>query len=162
MFTLTQMRNKVKRRLRQLRTTTSAANETEQGWMHSNNAIDDAINAARKKIGSEIAKSGNFIRQVQLIQTSKDIQDYPLRDNFQSIVSVIYDYMIGSSPVNSVRMVELLSANREFEILKDPMYNPSETEPYFRIIGDITYAGYLYDQDGTIIEAQDGQLIGIH
>jgi len=154
MYTLEQLQDKVKRRLRQLVSTTSASVEAETGFIHSNLAITDAINAGRSKVGSVIVKAGYYVKQLQAITTVTDTQDYNLDMTVSQIESVIYNYVKDASPASAVQMLELVSASEEMDIINDNMYSPSVTEPYYRVVGDASIGvpeiHIITSRDGTV------------
>lgn len=134
MYTLTQMRSKIKRRLRQIRATVDADTEAESGYLVGNQTIDDAINAGRDKIASAVTKSSVWANQMGVLTTSADVQDYSLDTSVQKLLSVLFDTDANGKRTSSSILAYIIKDQvMEDSIINDPMYTPSITEPYCRL-----------------------------
>ena len=134
MYTLSTLRNKVKRRIRQIRGT-GASTEAESGYAHSDQAIDDAINVGRGQIVSSFAEAEIWANQIGVFATVENIQDYALDTAIRIVLSILYDVTAttGLTTGASVLAVDIKTAAGEQMVIQDPMYTPSDTEPYFRL-----------------------------
>jgi len=134
MYTVATLKLKIKRRLRDIRATTSPSTETESGNRHSDNAILDAINAGRQKIVETFKSSDIWSRQIAVFQTSESCQDYGLDTIIHKVFSVQVDTESdGRRKATTVDALPVYSSREEQMLIDDPSYTPSITEPYYRL-----------------------------
>lgn len=135
MYTLTQLRNKVKRRVGQLRATTSASTESEVGNILAHNAIDDAINAGRKQIMITVLDADMWGRHNWLITTVLNTEEYSLDKHCLRVDGVIYDVTAGTGArnSNSYQALDVKDLVGEESAMVDPYNEPSITNPKYRL-----------------------------
>ena len=149
MYTLTQMTNNIKRRLRQLTTTSDASTETEKAYAYSNQAIWDAINAGRAAVSGSNLRTSIWSRQMGVITTQSDVMDYSLDTSVKRITSVLYDTTsAGKRQSASEEAINVKDQNGEQALIDDPFHTPSDTEPYFRLANK--GVRLVVSEDGTV------------
>lgn len=148
-YTLTTLQNKIKRRIRQIRATTDADTEAEAGYLVSNSAITDAINAARKKLMVVLINAELWGRAEATFQTSANKQEYALGEGVLRIDGVQYDVdSDGDRNSNTVDAVDVIDRKGEEACIKYPSNQPSATNPKYRV----TNKGIrlIVSADGTV------------
>ena len=157
MYTLQELRNKVKRRIRQLRGTTGSSVETEDGNLFTDNAIDDAINAGRKQLMISVRNAELWGKTKWTIETVTDTQEYSLDLSVISINGVFYNTdSDGERTGDTVEAIDIKDEEGEEWVLYDPFDQPSETNPKYRL----TNQGIrlIVSTDGTV---PDGKYVRI-
>jgi len=136
MYTLAQLRNQVKRRIRQLRATTTVAAETEVGNIGSDTAIMDAINRGRKQLIIDVENAKMWGSALWVFTTSLNTEVYKLGkadERVLTVEAVWYDVdSDGELQRGTAEGRELKSAEEEEFAREDPMDLPSITNPKWR------------------------------
>jgi hypothetical protein len=133
-YTLEQLRNQVKRRVRQLAATSSSSVEVERGNFLSDNFVDDAINNGRKQIMISIRNAELWGNISATFETDADIQEYSLPQGTLKVKSVWYDTNAdGSHKSTTYKCTDVKDANGEHRVINDPMDVPSSVNPKYRI-----------------------------
>ena len=148
MYTLTQMTNILKRRLRQLTTDGSASSETEKAFAFGNQAIWDAINAGRSAISVNL-RTSIWSRQMGVITTQSNVMDYSLDTSVKKIHNVLYNTASdGDRETASAEALNVNDMNGEQALIDDPYQTPSGTEPYYRLANK--GIRLIVSEDGTV------------
>lgn len=135
MSTLSELMNQVKRRVRILVAENDGATEVEKGTIHSDNAIKDAINAARNILPTFFQHAEIWASQKQYFITSADEPDYTLDSEVFQIDSVYWDVSSsGKVTSSSVLADRIYTAEQEEAIIVDPMNEPSTSNPKYRLV----------------------------
>jgi len=162
MYTLTELRNKVKRRVGQLRATTSSSTESEVGNIFANNAIDDAINAGRKHIMVTILDADMWGRHEWLITTVLNTEEYSLDKHCLRVDGVVYDVtaVTGARNSNSYQAMDVKDLLGETSAIDDTYNAPSITNPKYRL----TNKGLkiIVSTDGSVTAGKYILVEGIH
>src|SRR4030042_5939807 len=133
-YTLTELQNKVKRRLLQLRATTGATVESEVGNLLSDNAINDAVNAGRKMLMVAVRNAELWGAAEAVFQTTSNIAEYSLAGTVLKILNVLWDVeSSGIRNASTYMAVDVETRQGEERCIRDPMDAPSVTNPKFRV-----------------------------
>jgi hypothetical protein len=163
MYTLAQLKNQVKRRFRQLRSTTDVATETEVGNIASDSAIQDAINRGRKQLMLDVENAKLWGSALWVLATSANTEIYKIGkddEHVLSIDSVWYDVTSdGLYQTSTAEAHKLRNAQHEEFIREDPMDEPSITNPKYRFVN----AGLkiMVSVDGTVVAGKYIRVEGI-
>lgn len=135
MHTLTELQTMVKRRLRLLRATTGSGTEVEAGNAYSDNAITDALNSGRSQIAMDVKGSELWTMRVGVIPgTTVNVMDYSLD---HAIIDVLHAYWDtdsdGERNANTFEMKRVEDAAAEEAAIRDPMNQPTVTNPMYRL-----------------------------
>jgi len=132
-YTLTTLRDKVKRRIRVLRASSPTGTEVEVGAF-SNDTVDDAINAGRKQIMVVVRNAELWGKTEAVFVTVADVQEYSLGGNVLRIDGVQYNVdSDGDQNSNTYNAIDVETTKGENRVLNDPMDIPSATNPKYRI-----------------------------
>lgn len=147
-YTLTTLRNKIKRRIRVLSASSPAGTESEKGSF-SNSTIDDAINAGRKQIMIAVRNAELWGRTEAVFPTSVNVQEYSLAGNVLRVDGIQYDVTAaGKRQSDTYNAINVETRAGEERVIDDPMDIPSATNPKYRI----TNRGVrlIVSTDGTV------------
>jgi len=148
-YTLLELRNKMKRRLHLIRATTSASADAESGNIVSDNQIDQAINAGRKKLMIAVRNAELWGRAEAYFATVSNIQEYILGEGLLRVDAVHYGVTSeGKSQVGTKHAVDVIDREGEEACIRSPSDHPSVTNPKYRIynIG----VRLIVSTDGTV------------
>ena len=150
MYTLAALRQKVKRRIRQLRSTTDISLETEAGNFASDTAVRDALNRGRKQLMVDVLNAELWGSAHWVFTTSLNTEVYKLGkadENVLRVDSVHYDTTSAGVWVDGTSYEAHKVQSEEF-LRKDPTNTPSATNPV-----------YLFENSGIkIMVSTDGSM----
>lgn len=133
-YTLANIKNNVKRRIRQLRQTTGSGTteEDDAGNMFGDSAIADAINSGRKEIMVILKNAELWGEAKGVFQTVLNTQEYVLDDACLKILAVMYDTTsLGVRQASTYECIDVKSRKGEERVTDDPMDQPSTTNPKY-------------------------------
>lgn len=132
--TFEELQNDVKRALQLLRPVYDASSETEDQNIFGDQAIEDAINNARKQIPLVLDDAEVWARQLCVFATVVNVQDYALDTDIVKVISVLYDVeSTGIRNANTVEATEIIDQQDESAAIDDPLNAPSATNPKYRL-----------------------------
>jgi hypothetical protein len=104
-YTLLELKNSVKRRIRQLAAAADATVEVERGNLLSNNTILGAINAGRKALMGSVVDARLWGNATTSFTTQTNLQDYDIGKNILKVLAALYDVVSAQAAGLSVASV---------------------------------------------------------
>ena len=161
MYTLSQLRNKAKRRIRQYRSTTSVSTETEAGNIASNSTIEDAINRGRKQLMLDVKNTSLWGAAKWVFATALNTEVYKFAKDEEHVLSVnaVYYDVDSDGDFQDGTTYEAHEMESEEFARNDPMNTPSATNPLYRF----TNAGLklMVSTDGSMTASKNIKVEGI-